>query len=119
MALERLGRTDEAIAHYHQALTGNPAFSDAHRNLARLLLSQGQATVAIPHFEAALNASPNDVALRSAFADALARTRQFQRAGAELTQALALLGPGENETAQALRTRLKYYQAGQLEPPKP
>jgi len=110
--LESMGRVDEAIVNYRQALIVNPSFTDARRNLARLLLSQGRAAEAIPHCELLLRASPNDVNLRSGFADALAQVGQFERAAAELTQALVLLRPGQQAEVQKFRERIEKYRAG-------
>ena len=84
-----------------------------------MLLSRGQAAEAIPHYEQTLKASPGDVNLRSDLADALARTRQLEKAGAELQQAHARLGSGEEAVAQTLRDWLKEYQSGRADKAPP
>jgi tetratricopeptide (TPR) repeat protein len=54
------GRTDQAIAHYMEALRLKPDFIEAHYNLAYALLSKpGRLNEAIAHYEEALRLNPN------------------------------------------------------------
>jgi tetratricopeptide (TPR) repeat protein len=48
--LEDQGRSDAAIAAYHQALECDPDHGDSHHNLARLYEANGCVQHAIRHF---------------------------------------------------------------------
>jgi tetratricopeptide (TPR) repeat protein len=52
VALEDLGRNDEAIAAYTQVLKLDADFADAHHNLARLLRLAGEQRLAVRHWNA-------------------------------------------------------------------
>jgi hypothetical protein len=52
VALEDLGRNDEAIAAYTQVLQLDAGFTDAHHNLARLLQLAGEQRQALRHWNA-------------------------------------------------------------------
>jgi tetratricopeptide (TPR) repeat protein len=58
-ALYKLGRTDEAIEHYYQALRINPSSAIIQNNLGIALESQGKADEAISHYIAATQIRPN------------------------------------------------------------
>lgn len=49
VVLEDLGRTAEAIAAYHRALSLEPSYADAHFNLARLHDAEGRAQDSLRH----------------------------------------------------------------------
>jgi len=57
-ALEKLGRTQEAIAHYSKALRLNPNYKEAHNNLGLALAKQGNAEEAKRHYIEALRIDP-------------------------------------------------------------
>jgi tetratricopeptide (TPR) repeat protein len=59
VTLMRLGKVQEAIGHYEQALRRNPDFYSAHNNLGSALLQAGKATEAIGHYEQALRIKPD------------------------------------------------------------
>jgi protein O-mannosyl-transferase len=60
IALNDRGNTDEAIAHYQQAIELRPGYAEAHYNLGRLLAQKGQLNDAITHYEKALEINPAD-----------------------------------------------------------
>ena len=53
MLLEELGRQDEAVHAYRQAILRDPDFADAHCNLGLLLESLGRRQEAVRHLMAA------------------------------------------------------------------
>jgi len=61
VALGKLGRTDEAINHFLEALRISPKYADAHNNLGIVLFRQGNIQEAIDHFEEALRIKPDYV----------------------------------------------------------
>jgi Flp pilus assembly protein TadD len=60
IALNEQGKTDEAIAHYQQAIKLRPGYAEAHYNLGRLLAHKGQLDDAVTHYETALKINPAD-----------------------------------------------------------
>ncbi|WP_321959066.1 tetratricopeptide repeat protein [Burkholderia cenocepacia] len=57
---QRSGAFDDARALYEAILDAVPAHGDAHYNLAVLMVDTGQPADAVPHFEAAIGASPDN-----------------------------------------------------------
>ena len=51
IALEDLGRDDDAAAAYRQSIDADPAFADAHYNLSRVLERQGDKVSALRHLK--------------------------------------------------------------------
>jgi protein O-mannosyl-transferase len=60
IALSNQGKTDEAIAHYREAIELRPSYAEAHYNLGRLLARKGQLDDAVTHYEKALEINPAD-----------------------------------------------------------
>jgi tetratricopeptide (TPR) repeat protein len=60
--LEDLGRLDEAISHYTEALRIDPNLSDSYNNIGLALTKQGRADEAIPNFLKAIRINPNHAA---------------------------------------------------------
>ncbi len=60
IALNDRGKSDEAIAHYQQAIELRPGYAEAHYNLGRLLAQKGQLDDAVFHYERALEINPAD-----------------------------------------------------------
>jgi Flp pilus assembly protein TadD len=58
VALEQLGRREEALGDYRAAVRLNPNLSQAHNNLANLLDSLGQPDEALVHYREALRLKP-------------------------------------------------------------
>jgi tetratricopeptide (TPR) repeat protein len=58
MALQRLGKVDEALEHFNHALQLNANYAEAHCNLGRMLAQQGQRDEAVAHLKEALRLRP-------------------------------------------------------------
>ncbi|WP_322036647.1 tetratricopeptide repeat protein [Burkholderia cepacia] len=99
-ALERhrSGAFDDARALYEAILDAMPAHGDAHYNLAVLLADTGQAADAVPHFEAALGASPDNGYYWVSYIHALHRSGQTAAAwiAVEIAQQRGVHGPALN-----------------------
>lgn len=59
-ALLDQGKTDEAIAHFEQAIQIKPDHAEAHYNLANALVRKGRSDDAIVHYQRALELKPDD-----------------------------------------------------------
>ena len=57
-ALERLGKSDEALEQFSEALQINGNYPEAHSNLARLLAQRGRRDEAVAHLKEALRLKP-------------------------------------------------------------
>ncbi len=66
--LEAMGRTDEAIDAYREAIIRRNDFAQAHNNVGTLLLAKGETELAARHFDAALRADPGLARQRSTWA---------------------------------------------------
>ncbi|MDN7860877.1 tetratricopeptide repeat protein [Burkholderia cepacia] len=99
-ALERhrSGAFEDARALYEAILDAMPAHGDAHYNLAVLLADMGQAADAVPHFEAALGASPDNGYYWVSYIHALHRSGQTAAAwiAVEIAQQRGVHGPALN-----------------------
>ena len=60
IALSDRARSDEAIAHYQQAVELRPSYAEAHYNLGRLLAQKGQLDDAVSQYKNALEINPAD-----------------------------------------------------------
>jgi len=89
-ALEKLGRTEEAVKHYFQALQLKPDFQEAHNNLGNALLKQGKATEAIKHFKDALRLNPEFVEAYNSLGTALIHTDNIDEAIVNFKKALQI-----------------------------
>jgi tetratricopeptide (TPR) repeat protein len=68
VALIRLGKPQEAIRHWEQAVRINPDFAEAHYDLGHASEELGRTTEAIEHYEQALRLRPNLTPARDALA---------------------------------------------------
>ena len=59
IALDDLGRPDEAVTRYEQALAIQPDYAEAHNNLGNALDELGRQEDAITHYEQALAIKPD------------------------------------------------------------
>jgi predicted O-linked N-acetylglucosamine transferase (SPINDLY family) len=57
--LERMGKADQAIEAYREAIIRRNDFAPAHNNVGTLLLARGETELAGKHFSAALRADPS------------------------------------------------------------
>ncbi|ONY27414.1 glycosyltransferase [Burkholderia cenocepacia] len=92
---QRSGAFDDARALYEAILDAVPAHGDAHYNLAVLMVDTGQATDAVPHFEAAIGANPDNGYYWVSYIHALHRTGQTAAAwiAVEIAQQRGVHGP--------------------------
>jgi tetratricopeptide (TPR) repeat protein len=74
LALVQLGRPQEAIGHYEQAVRLKPDFAEAHYNWGVALEQAGRVQEAIGHYEQSLRIKPDFAKAR----DALARLQASQ-----------------------------------------
>jgi len=58
IALQKLGRADEAMEHFLETLRIHPEFEDAHSNLGVILAGKGRTDEAIKHYLEALRINP-------------------------------------------------------------
>jgi tetratricopeptide (TPR) repeat protein len=58
VALQRLGKFDEAVEHFSDALRLNANYAEAHCNLGRMLAQQGRRDEAVAHLKEALRLRP-------------------------------------------------------------
>ena len=80
----------EAIQHCEIAVQKMPFDYQAQRTWANVLLENGDASAAMPHFAAAIAIEPQDAALRLEYASALLLLGHFEPAIPELNKALLL-----------------------------
>jgi len=59
LLLANLGRNNEAIAHYHEALRLKPDYVDAHNNLGNVLADLGRTDEALAQYREALRLKPD------------------------------------------------------------
>jgi Flp pilus assembly protein TadD len=90
LAFFRDGRTQEAIAHYREALRIEPTDSFARRNLAYALLEEGRFAEALEQYTKLLDLLPGDPETRFHMARALQRLGRPAEAVARYTEALRL-----------------------------
>ena len=125
-ALGNLGRTEEAIGHYREALRLLPTSAEAHNNLGNALFQIGRPQEAIPHYEASLRIKPDVTGVHSNLGIALGLLGQPQQALPHFQEAVRLT-PGSAEAhnnlghALALQGRLSeavvhYEEAVRLNP---
>jgi tetratricopeptide (TPR) repeat protein len=88
--LDRLGKREEAIGHYEQALAIRPSFSQAHSNLGVALASQKRWREAIEHYRQAIRIMPDSAMAHLNLGIALARQGENDEALAHYARALSL-----------------------------
>lgn len=79
-ALARLGRNDEALAHYARAATLDPASAEPHAGTGLVHLALGDYAAARTHLEAALQRNPGHVEAHAALAQACLALGQDKKA---------------------------------------
>jgi len=130
-SLMRQGKTQEAIAHYAEALRIKPDYAEAHNNLGIILANQGKIQEAIAHFAEALRIAPDYADAHNNLGIILANQGKIQEAIAHYAEALrikpdyaeahnnlgaALAGQGKTQEAighfaEALRIKPDYADA--------
>jgi tetratricopeptide (TPR) repeat protein len=72
LALARLGRTPEAMAHWERALQTKPDYAGAHDAFGKALLREGNVQGSLTHFEQALKLNPDSAEVQNNLAWVLA-----------------------------------------------
>jgi tetratricopeptide (TPR) repeat protein len=90
MALGQVGRVQEAITEYDQALRIEPDYADAHSNLGTALTQVGRVQEAKEHLEASLRLVPNNPTMYYNMGIALAQLGRLQEAIEQYEQALRI-----------------------------
>ncbi len=65
IALDAVGKTDEAVSHYRSAIRIDPAFPEAHINLGNIFARQGRVHEAVAEYRKALRIDPNQPAAKA------------------------------------------------------
>jgi tetratricopeptide (TPR) repeat protein len=90
IALDREGRTDDAIKHYLAALRIRPDYVKAHSNLGYALVREGRTDDAIKHYLEALRIKPDYVEAHNNLGNALAREGRIDDAIKHYLEALRI-----------------------------
>jgi len=128
-ALVRMGRTEEAMAQYEQALRIKPDYATAHNNLGVVLRQTGHIQQAIHHYEEALRINPDMADAHNNLGFVLARLGRLNEAIEQYRQALRI-EPAQAEVHHNLGLALsqvgkideaigQYQQALELKPDYP
>ena len=111
LALDRLGRRDEAMDEYRQLAQANTEYSDTYADLARLLRDRGMDIDARAVLREAVERRPKDAQVRIDYARFLARDRDWDQVDALLQESYALAPENPQvliAQAQAAGLRDKY-----------
>ena len=95
--LESVGKMDEAMRLYRQAIESDPEFADGYYNLANLLFRNGQVKEAIPLYQRALEIYPYYAEAHVNLANLLSMQGKVGKAIEHLRQALQIR-PGHAST---------------------
>jgi Flp pilus assembly protein TadD len=93
LALADLGRTEEAVAHYTEAIRIEPDVAEVHVNLGNVLAKQGKTDDAIAHYKAELRFRPNSINAHNGLASALDDQGKYAEAIGHYREALRI-NPG-------------------------
>lgn len=105
LALEGLGKRDEAYVNYRQLLMLEPRHPEANNNLGVLLFEDGKVGEAILHFKAAADADPGYFDARFNLGNSYFTLREYRTAAGEYGKALAI-DPGNPVAKRALAAAL-------------
>jgi tetratricopeptide (TPR) repeat protein/SAM-dependent methyltransferase len=90
IALEALGRDDDALPHYRQAIALKPGYADAHMNLGNLLVRRGGLDEALACYRQVLALQPQSVLAHYNIANVFGLRGQLEAAAAHYREAIAL-----------------------------
>jgi protein O-mannosyl-transferase len=126
IALTQRGQTEDALAHYHQALELNPRYGEAYYNLANALLRAQRVDDAITQYEKALELEPRIAAAHANLAAIFLRRGQVAEAIARFEKALeldngnatihALLGDALRRAGREEEAQVHLRKAAELDP---
>jgi predicted O-linked N-acetylglucosamine transferase (SPINDLY family) len=105
IAQHQAGNLPEAERLYRAILSEQPGHPDANHNLGVLQVAAGHAAAALPHFQAAIQANPNQRQFWLSCIDALIRAAQFDAARQMLD--LGVSSGLSGDVVEALRDRLR------------
>jgi tetratricopeptide (TPR) repeat protein len=108
IALQVLGRLDEARASFDQVLSLQPTYAEAHNNLGNTLARQGRWPEAISHYQEALHLRPDLAGAHYNLGNALVREGKIAEAAACFRNFLALepnVASGHYNLGNALLTQ--------------
>jgi tetratricopeptide (TPR) repeat protein len=127
--LRQLGRNDEAIGAFREAIALRPDYAEAHDNLGSTLLQGGRTEEAATEFQAALRLRPDSAEAHNNLANVLLARGQAAAAIAEYGQAARLdpasavmrynLGSALLQAGQAATAVPSYREALRLQPDYP
>jgi len=106
LALQKLGRTGEAVTHYREALRLRPDFPEAAHNLGVALESLGRPGQAAEVYAQALKLHPKSAGLHDRLGQALQGLGSLEEARAHIRQALDL-NPGFAEAHNSMGNLLQ------------
>ena len=103
--LAKQGNHTEAISHYREALTIQPADADAHNNLGIALAMKGKLDEAIAHFQAAIRSNPKYASAHSNLGNALAAQQKWDDAIKEYREVRTLTRTMQNRNAASQKMK--------------
>jgi len=89
-ALEDMGRKDEAIRAWNEALHLNPDYPEAQYNLGTSLLAGGNVEQALPHLQTAVKGTPNNANAHENLGNAYLKLDRLAEATTQFASAAAL-----------------------------
>ena len=105
VSADRLGQASTAAGHYRQALSIDPGFEPAVRNLTVSLLTAGEPGEALPIYEEYLAKNPGDLEMKNNFAGVLGEAGLYDR-GVGVIQELLFEDP---KNTRAYKTLARIY----------
>jgi Flp pilus assembly protein TadD len=90
VALNRMGRGEEAASHYREAIRINPNFSSSHYNLANYYAARGDKEEAYRHYQEAIRIRPDYASAYNNLGVLLASQRRFEEAASQYDKALRI-----------------------------
>lgn len=128
-ALDKTGRTDEAVEHYSACLRLNPGYELGHYRLGLALTGMGKPDEAAFHFSEALKRDPNSEELHNDLGVVFAQQGRNEAAIAELKRAMQInpdypqpyinYGNILQKLGRPAEALTNYYRAQALEPDSP
>jgi len=113
-ALGALGRPQEAIPHYEEAIRLRPTSFQAHNNLAAILFQLGRPREAIPHYREALRINPDVAEIHSNLGVALALVGSTAEAADQFREVVRLaptMGEAHNNLGYMLAIEGRHAEA--------
>ena len=104
-ALQRTGKSKEAIGYYHQALAIQPDFAEVYANLGTLYAQQEQWQQAIANYQQALKIKPDFAAV----------SRHLARCQSKIQARSSVTSPQEHPASEEIRLAETQQQQGKLQ----